>query len=86
MFKQLRERANDLLTAYRLLRKGGARGMAHLLALNIIMGEITFSEVHKSMRKAVRKQLKIAGFPELEFMTLEQLKARESETEGEPQQ
>ena len=76
MFKQLKERANDLLTAYRLLRKGGARGMAHLLALNIIMGEIAFSEVHKSMRKAVRKQ----------FMTLEQLKARESETEGEPQQ
>lgn len=81
MFKRLRERANDLLRAYHLLRKGGEKGMAQLLALNIIMGEIAFSEVHKSLRKAVRKQLKIAGYPELEFMTLEQLKARENETE-----
>lgn len=81
MFKRLRERANDLLRAYHLLRKGGAKGMAQLLALNIIMGEIAFSEVHKSLRKEVRKQLKIAGYPELEFMTLEQLKARENETE-----
>ena len=81
MFKRLIERANDLLTAYHLLRKGGAKGMAQLLALNIIMGEIAFSQVHKSMRKEVRKQLKIAGYPELEFMTLEQLKQRLEELE-----
>lgn len=81
MFKWIKERAREFLTVIHLLRKGGAKGMAQLLALNIIMGEIAFSEVHKSLRKAVRKQLKIAGYPELEFMTLEQLKARENETE-----
>ena len=81
MFKWIKERAREFLTVIHLLRKGGEKGMAQLLALNIIMGEIAFSEVHKSLRKAVRKQLKIAGYPELEFMTLEQLKARENETE-----
>lgn len=86
MFKWIRERAIEFLTAIHLLRKGGEKGMAQLLALNIVMAEMPFSEVPKMFRKEVRKQLKILGVAELEFLTLEQLKARVSETEGEPQQ
>lgn len=81
MFKWLRERTKEFLTVLRLLRKGGEKGMAQLLALNIMMAEMAFADVPKMFRKAVRKQLKILGAAELEFMTLEQLKQRLEELE-----
>lgn len=81
MFKWLRERTKEFLTVLQLLRKGGEKGMAQLLALNIMMAEMAFVDVPKMFRKAVRKQLKILGAAELEFMTLEQLKQRLEELE-----
>ena len=86
MFKWIKERASEFLTVIHLLRKGGEKGMAQLLALNIVMAEMPFSEVPKMFRKEVRQHLKILGVAELEFLSLAQLKARGSETEGEPQQ
>lgn len=81
MFKWLIEQAKEFLTVLHLLRKGGEKGMAQLLALNIMMAEIAFSDVPKMFRKAVRKQLKILGASDLEFMTLDQLKQRLEELE-----
>lgn len=81
MFKWLRDLAKEFLTVLHFLRKGGEKGMAQLLALNIMMAEMAFADVPKMFRKAVRKQLKILGAAELEFMTLEQLKQRLEELE-----
>lgn len=50
MFKWLRDLAKEFLTVLHLLRKGGEKGMAQLLALNIMMAEMAFADVPKMFR------------------------------------
>lgn len=49
MFKWLRDLAKEFLTVLHLLRKGGEKGMAQLLALNIMMAEMAFADVPKNV-------------------------------------
>lgn len=52
-----------------------------LYALNIADAEQAFSSVPRRYKKGVRRQLEILGMPELEHMTLDELKARKAEAE-----
>ncbi|WP_314180875.1 hypothetical protein [Abiotrophia defectiva] len=82
-WKALREKVSAYIANIRFIMKGGESFVATymLYALNIADAEQAFSSVPRRYKKGVRRQLEILGMPELEHMTLEELKARKAEAE-----